>query len=206
MAIPNQDIRPYIGSGMTFGEILVELEGLTLVDINIADLENYLDFEGLAKRNPVTGAWEGTLVDIMQSSSPLAGGLGELFSHINKPRSVVVATTEKTWAMKADALLDGLQSGGVISVEQVEGFYSMGGGKKYPGVTLQDISDAIASENAEQAEIAAADAKNEAVIQIQNDYAVVYNANFAPVLDGDSPSKAACIAALRDMADQWEAM
>ena len=57
------DIKPLEDQGLTDAEIAALISASTLSDIPIADLENFFDFEGLAKRNALTGAWEGTLPD-----------------------------------------------------------------------------------------------------------------------------------------------
>ena len=52
--IPTQVIRAYEGSGKTNEQIHTELAALTNTPIPIADLENFLDFEALAKRHALS--------------------------------------------------------------------------------------------------------------------------------------------------------
>ena len=81
------DIQTLEQAGKTDAEIAAFLSAITPHSILIADLENFLDFEGLAKRNPLTGAWEGVLPDeVTNNAYGLGAGLAALFSHINKPR------------------------------------------------------------------------------------------------------------------------
>lgn len=197
-----EHIQPLEDAGLSDAEIVALLDASTATDIPVADLENFLDFEGLAKRNPITGAWEGPLADeIVNNVYGLGPSLGELFSHINKPRSTVVDTTVSPWGLNAKALTDGLVSAGLLTADQQVAFYALGGGRPNEGITEQDVADARAEYAAEVAEREAIDNHSDWI----DDFFGRYNLNIAPVLD-DSPSRdnAALVAALRALADDLE--
>lgn len=206
-------IQPLENTGLSDAEIAALIDSSTLTDIPVADLENLLDFEGLAKRNPITGAWEGPLADeIVNNVYGLGPALGELFSHINKPRSTVVDTTVSPWGLNAKALTDGLVAAGLLTTDQQVAFYALGGGRPNEGITEQDVVDARAEYDAEVAAEAAEEAARVVEqIAVANhnawsvDFIGRYNLNIAPVLD-DSPSRdnAALVAALRTLADDLE--
>ncbi len=86
---------------MTNEEAVAYYSPVTSSYIPCSDLENLLGWADLAKRNAVTGAWEGVLIDFMNEPyidlglEALAEGLRELFSHLNKPRSTGVDSNEQ---------------------------------------------------------------------------------------------------------------
>jgi hypothetical protein len=206
-------VKPLEDAGMTDAEIAALLAASTASDIPIADLENFLDFESLAKRNAITGAWEGVLPDeIINNAFGLSDGLSSLFNHINKPRSVVIDTTVSPWASDAAALTDGLVAAGLITAQQQTDFYALGGGLPNAGLTEAEVTqsrvDWEAAEAARQAEEAARQAELLAMQQHSDwvsDYQGRFNLNVAAVLD-DSPNRdnAALVAALRTLADDLE--
>lgn len=205
------DIQPLEQDGKTDAEIAAFLSAVTPSPILIADLENFLDFEGLAKRNPLTGAWEGTLPDeVTNNAYGLGLGLAALFSHINKPRSVHVDTTVDPWASSAHALLGGLLAAGLITAAQYDDFYALGGGHSHDA-TAQDVADARtlwqAEEALRQAEEAQRQAEAEAAANYSNwtaEYWVQHNSTIAPILDGGTIDNAGLVAALRSLADSIE--
>lgn len=205
------DIQP-LEADNTDAEIAALLSASTVSDIPIAELENFFDFEGLAKRNPLTGAWEGTLPDeVTNNVFGLGPGLAALFSHINKPRSLVVDTTVSPWASNALALVSGLLAAGLITQDQFDGFYALGGGRPNADAVEQDVIDARAAWQAEEAAIAAEEAARQAEAAAQQakaDWVAAYwglhNSNVAPILDGESIDDVALVAALRSLADSIE--
>ncbi len=52
------EIKPLELLGLTNEQIASRLSCFTNSDIPLAEVENFLDFENLAVRNPVTGNWE----------------------------------------------------------------------------------------------------------------------------------------------------
>ena len=198
------DIQPLEQAGKTDAEIAALLSAVTPAPILIADLENFLDFEGLAKRNPLTGAWEGTLPDeVSNNVYGLGAGLSALFSHINKPRSVHVDTSVDPWASDAHALLGGLLAAALITQAQYDGFYALGGGHEHD-VTAQDVSDARTLWQAEELARAEEEAAAYDYQNWVNAYWTSHNSTVAPVLDAGSPNNASLVAALRSLADSIE--
>jgi len=206
-------VREYVGSGKTDEQIHAELATLTVNPIPIADLENFLDFEGLAKRNAITGAWQGALIDVINGGGALGEGLEELFSHINKPRSVYVATDETEWAVKADSLLEGLLFAGVITPDQHDRFEALGGGYRYPAVVVQDVTDAFTQMDAEDEQKALAEAAATAAELAREQTSLFwgrfnekFNQYVASALDGGAViGDAEVLDGLQDIVDSWNA-
>ena len=205
-------VQPLENLQMTDAEIAALLAASTASDIPIADLENFLDFESLAKRNAITGSWEGVLPDeIVNNAFGLSDGLSALFNHINKPRSVVVDTTVSPWASDAAALTNGLLAAGLITAQQQVDFYALGGGQPNAGLTEAEVTqsrvDWEAAEAARQAEEEARQAE-EAARQAHadwvNGYWTQHNSTVAPVLDAGPIDDVALVAALRSLADSIE--
>ena len=136
------DIQTLEDAGLADGQIAAILSSVTKLPIEIAAVENFLDFQTLAQRNPRTGAWEGRLPDVIDGGpEELAAGVSALFTHINKPRSTLIDTTKQPWATQAGQLLAGLVSAGVISEAHRDGFLDLGGGLRFGLVTPSDVAD-----------------------------------------------------------------
>ena len=197
-------VQPLEGS-MTDAEIAALLAASTASDIPISDLENFLDFESLAKRNAITGLWEGVLPDeIINDVFGLSAGLSALFNHLNKPRSVVIDTTVSPWASDAAALTAGLVAAGLITADQQTGFYALGGGLPNAGLTEAEVTQSRVDWEAEEAARQAEEAARQAYQDWVDGYWSQHNANVAPVLDAGTPDDVALVAALRAMADAIE--
>ena len=157
--------------------IAEHLSHITANPILIADVENFLDFNGLASRNPITGVWEGPLPTIVTTEGhPLAAGLAALFGHLNKPRSVHIDTTEIPWCGNAWTLLGGLVTAGAITAQQRDDFYALGGGLPHADTTAQDVAEA---RTAYQDQVAA-----EQALQRLTNVIAVFNENMT--IDGDA--------------------
>ena len=183
------DIKPLESLLADDTAIAEHLSHITAKPILIADVENFLDFNGLANRNPITGAWEGVLPSIVTTEGhPLAAGLASLFTHINKPRSINIDTTQIPWCDSAWALLGGLVTAGAITSQQRDEFYALGGGLPYAGTTAQDISDL----------------RNEySLIQsakiVREDANMLYNVHISPVMNSPTVTTAQIITAMQAM-------
>lgn len=189
-----------VAGGMTGEEAHAALRSKTVNPILIADLENFLTWEGLASRNPVSGQWQGPLVDeINNNAYGLAAGLTELFSHINKPRSVTIGTDHVAWAWKAEQLLAGCELAGLITPDQHTRFHNLGGG--LAGNVPADHNSFLTQKQAHNDAVAYADLKAD----MEATFWSHYNASVVPELDGGNVTKEGMIAALRAMADNWEA-
>lgn len=128
-------------SGLDDTTISSHLSSVTKRDLSVAELENFLSEEKLARRNPVTGSWEGDLINAMEEGGDLGEALEELFSHLNKPRSVVIETSRMPWASKAGLIVAGLIVAGKISEKQAAMVYDLAGGKVYPeGLSVDSVA------------------------------------------------------------------
>jgi len=192
---------------MTNAEAVAYYRPLTNSPIPCGDLENLLDWNGLAKRNAVTGAWEGILIDFMSNPPAGAGalgdGLGELFSHLNKPRSMGVDSHLQPWATKMNALLAGLAAAGVVTAQLISDVVALAGGYAHPELdeaAVQAIRDQHAADEAEAAADAALQAE---IIANATKWDALLNAHINPLKDSGDYSDAAWIAALNAMASNW---
>lgn len=199
------DIKPLEDRGLADDQIASILSSFTIKDIPLAEVENFLDFEGLAARNPVTGNWEGALVNVIGGASQeLSDGVSELFVHLNKPRSTSIATTQEEWAIKSSSLLAGLISANVITSQQSSGFIALGSGLRHGVVTGADVAQSRTDYNDMLAQEEARRQAEEAKFALTEEFYETYNTHVASVLDAESPTKAEIIAGLRAAADALE--
>lgn len=215
------EVQPLEGS-LTDLQIVQKYSVLTRGSIPIADLENLLLFEELAWRNEITAAWQGPLIDeINSNANGLAAGLTELFRHINKTRSTRISTQEDEWAVKASLLLGGLLQSGLITQDQLDQVYGLAGGLLYPNITEADIvasreahaeQERLRAEEderlrqeaiARQEEAEAERLRYEQFQKLQNDFTTSYNVNIAPLVDEQNTDSAAWQAAIQNMAANW---
>jgi len=186
-------VKPLEDLEMTDAEIAALLAASTASDIPISELENFLDFESLAKRNAITGAWEGVLPDeIVNNAFGLSDGLSALFNHINKPRSVVIDTTVSPWASDAAALTDGLVAAGLITAQQQTDFYALGGGQPNAGLTEADVAQSRVDWEAK----VAMDER-----QLETD--IKYNEYISPLLTDPATTDADIAMALVEWSDSY---
>jgi hypothetical protein len=190
---------------MTNEEAVAYFAPLTSSFIPCGDLENLLGFAGVAKRNAVTGAWEGSLIDFMQSNAvpALSEGLGELFSHLNKPRSIGCDTHEQPWASKMADLLAGLEMVGQIDAQFTADVVALAGGYVHADLDV-DAVQALRDEEAARVAQNEANAVTAAAFNAaRENYDALYNQHIAPLYDAADFSDAAWIAALNAMASNW---
>lgn len=178
---------------------------LTVGSIPCGELENLLDWAGLAKRNPITSAWEGSLIDFMTSNAvpALCEGLKELFSHLNKSRSVTIDTMTQPWAGKMNALCTGLVAVGQMGQSVCDDVISLAEGLAYPDLdeaAVQAIRDQRAADEAEEAADAALQAER---IANATKWDALLNVHINPLKDSGDYSDAAWIAAINAMASDW---
>ena len=193
---------------MTNAEAVAYYSPLTFSHIPCGDLENLLDWAGKAKRNPVTGAFEGSLIDFMNSNAvpALSDGLAELFSHLNKPRSTGCDTHEQPWGSKMADLLSGLEAVGQIDAQLTADVVALGGGYAHEGITEADIQ-AIRDEEAQRVADAEAKAIEDAA-RAEFDvkmvrYNELYNIHISPLATDHNADDAAWVAALQAMSDEF---
>ena len=185
---------------MSNEEAVVYFGVLTNNGVPCGDLENLLGWAGLAERNPITGSWEGSLIDFMNSNlvPALCDGLRDLFSHLNKPRSETVDTTVHSWASEMDALLGGLVQAGVVTQMFVDDVIALGGGYAHPSIDVNSVQEVRDAGTALADEFAAMQDFN---LKIQR-YSELYNIHISP-LAGILSSDADWVAALQAMADEF---
>jgi len=193
---------------MTNEEAVAFYGQLTNGPIQSGDLENLLDWKNLANRDAVTGAWQGSLIDVLQNSPvpAIRDGLGELFSHLNKPHSKTIDTTVQPWASKMSDLIAGLEAVGAITVLTGDHVKDLGGGYAYPDLDV-DAVQLIRSEEARRVldhwAAEADEAAREAVrVKIER-YASLYNTHISSLMTGTDASDATWVAAIQAMADNF---
>ena len=163
---------------LTNEEIVAYYGTLTNNSIPCGDLENLLDWAGLARRDAVTGAWVGTLTTLFDQGT-LGEGLEELFSHLNKPRSMNIDTTVQPWAAKMDGLLSALLGLTIINAQFVAGVKSLAGGMAHEGLTVEAVQEA-------REDAAAEDAASANIVK----YNSLFNEHIAPLhLDNSATSE-----------------
>ena len=193
---------------MTNEEAVDYYSPLTSSPIPCGDLENLLDWAGLAKRSAVSGSWEGSLIDFMLSNAvpALSDGLTELFGHLNKPRSQSVESNLQPWGGKMDDLLDGLLAVGQITQLVADDVVALGGGYAYPDLdvaAVQAVRDEEAIRVAEAEAQAIEDAaRAEFDVKIQR-YNELYNIHISPLATDSNADDAAWVAALQAMSDEF---
>ncbi len=193
--------------GMTNAEAVAYYGPLTNTYIPCNKLEDMLGFAGLAKRNAVTSAWEGSLIDFMSSNAvpALSDGLAELFSHLNKPRSIGCDTHEQPWASKMADLLGGLQMVGLVDAQFSADVVALGAGFAYPNVDeayFQTIRDEEALRVANEAQAAADGVARKANLE---KYGERYNLHVAGVLSNPQSTDADIKLALEAFAASYGA-
>ena len=193
--------------GMTNEEAVSYYGPLTVSHIPCGDLENLLDWADLASRNAVTGAWQGVLIDFMNEPylgfEALGEGLAELFSHLNKPRSIGCDTNEQPWGSKMADLLSGLEAVGLIDAQFTVDVVALGGGYAYADLdeaAVQAVRDQHAADEAEAAAVSALQAE---IIANATKWDALLNAHINPLKDSGDYSDAAWVAALNAMASNW---
>jgi hypothetical protein len=158
--IPYKEISELLAIGKTPAQIAALLAVRTVKPILVADLENYVFQNGIARRNGKTGEWQGPLIDAMGNENfpaELRDGIEELMSFISLRNSVSIDTTKEPRASQNAGLLPGLVAIGVITQSQAGDVLALAGGWKYPGineVTVQAAIDRQATQ--EQADATAA--------------------------------------------------
>ena len=194
---------------MTNAEAVAYYAPLTNFYIPCRDLENLLDWSGVAKRNAITAAWQGSLIDFMSNppagAESLAEGLEELFSHLNKPHSIGADTHEQPWASKMDDLLNGLQLVGLVDAQFAADVVALGGGFAYPNVDeayFQAIRDEEALRVANEAQAAADSVARKANLET---YGERYNQHLSAVLSNPQSTEAQIKTAIEALAASYGA-
>ena len=172
---------------------------LTVTPIQSGDLENLIDWYNLANRDAVTGAWQGSLIDVLQNSPvpAIRDGLSELFSHLNKPHSKTIDTTVQPWASKMEDLFGGLVMIGQANVAFKADVVALAGGYADADLTEADVQK-LRDDNDAWLQIEAAGAR-------QSDYNARFNQHVSPVLGDPASSDADVKAAIEVLAATYGA-
>lgn len=190
---------------MTNAEAVVYYGPLTNSSLPCGDLENLLEWAGLANRHAISGAWEGSLVDFMNSNAvpALSVGLAELFQHLNKPRSMTIDTNVQPWASKMADLLGGLELAGQVTAAVTADVVALAGGYQNELLDEAAVEAIRAAGIVSEAERLA----NEAYMVEQNaaksNYDQLYNQHIAPLYSAKDMTDASWSAALQAMSDNW---
>ena len=172
------------------------------------DLENLLGWADVAKRNAVTSAWEGSLIDFMQSNvvPALCDGLLELFSHLNKPRSIGCDTHEQPWGSKMSDLLGGLEAVGQVDATFTASVISLAGGYAHADLDVDAVQllrdEEAARVAAEEAQAVEDAARAEFDVKMQR-YNELYNIHISPLATDENADDAAWTAALLAMSYEF---
>ena len=179
------------------------LSSLTGNPIDLQALENFLSDEGLAWRDEITGNWAGPVPAVVAVGGDLGAGVAELLRHLNKIRSVHIESNKPEWALKCSSLLAGLVLAGVITQEQSDAVIALGGGRRHGIISEQDVLDAIAAEEALEAEREAEAAINAAFEVQAEKWYELYNTNIAPLMDSKETDGQAWADAIQEINDNW---
>lgn len=182
------------------------IKAVTESDIVVADATTWMRTELLwywSAPNVMSGAIQnalndGTLVD-------LAEALGELWSSLFGQSATVLQTNNSTEiAGRIYSGWDGLVFAGVATAEQMEQFYTLGGGLLFPNCTSADVQEAkdleaerIALEQAEQE-------REERSTQLSADYeqAAMQSGVDDAIYNGDKPALVIALRATADLLEQ----
>ena len=193
---------------MTNEEAVAYFGPLTNLQVLCSDLENLLGWADLAKRNAVTGSWEGSLIDFMSSNTvpAISDGLAELFSHLNKPRSIGCDTDSQPWASKMADLLSGLELVGQITAAFTADVVELAGGYAHADLDV-DAVQALRDEEAvrvaaEEAQAIEDAARAEFDVKMQR-YNELYNIHISPLATSENAGDAAWVAALQAMSNEF---
>jgi len=193
---------------MTNEEAVAYFSPITVSYVPCGDLENLLGWADLAKRNAVSGAWEGSLIDFMNSESvpALSEELRELFSHLNKPRSVGCDTDSQPWASKMADLLSGLEAVWQIPVSFTADVVALAGGYAHADLDVDAVqllrdeeAQRVLDQEAADAEAAAREAFDVKMVR----YNELYNIHIATLAVDQDADDSSWVAALQAMSDNF---
>lgn len=183
---------------MSNAEAVAYYGPLTVDYIPCGALENLLGWSNKASRDPVTGAWRGSLIDFMNSNAvpALSAGLSDLFSHLNKPRSTGIDSHLQPWAGNMEDLFNGLIMVGQVDAAFKANVITLAGGLQNPDLSEADVQEVRDDHDAR----VAADAASDAMLVRQMEYAARYNEHLSPVLTDPASTDADIKLALETMA------
>ena len=206
------EIKPLQDQGISNANIAVHLNSKTAMPLSPQQSEYILQDTAAVLVDPVSGEKFGSLISYY---STLAEGdaknliaffleriySGQAVDTSAYPRSIQFASVEATLPADLQAVCSRL-------VDEV------GGGRPNTGITEADIAasqeawEAAEAERIAQEEAAAAEAeaeriKYEQVMALNERYIIQYNANIAPLIDGQEVDELVWKAAIQKMADDF---
>ena len=206
------EIKPLQDQGISNANIAVHLNSKTAMPLSPQESEYILQDTAAVLVDPVTGEKFGSLISYYSTlpdgdaKNLIAFFLDRIYSGQQVdtsayPRSIQFASVEAT--LPAD-----LQAVCARLVDEA------GGGRPNSGLTEADVvasqqaweqaeADRIAQEEAAAAEAEAERIKYEQVMALENRYIVQYNANIAPLIDGQEVDELVWKAAIQKMADDF---
>lgn len=156
MTMPT-DIAALNESGQTAEQIAAALaaDPVTVNDIPVNVLRPLLFVEwGLVSVDPATKQRSGPLIDLYvdeRTPKEIRDGIGKLFAHLDDPTAEYVRTkTNSEWAGLWHAVVALLK----LSDDQLAVLEKLHGGRKFAGVTVEQVQALIDEHDAEQAELA----------------------------------------------------
>ena len=158
--VPNEEAAGYAAS-------------VTASNIQSADARTYFREQLLWYwKDPTTMG--GAIQDALDGGAlpaDLVMALGEMWSSLFGQSATILRTSSDYEIAKR--IFDGkaaLQALGIMTQEQVDGFYDLGGSLSFPGTTAADVQQAKDDHAAQEAAAAAEEARLEAEIELRNEW------------------------------------
>ena len=206
------EIKPLQDQGISNANIAVHLNSKTAMPLSPQESEYILQDSSAVLVDPVTGEKFGSLISYYSTlpdgdaKNLIAFFLDRIYSGQQVdtsayPRSIQFASVEAT--LPAD-----LQSVCARLVDEVGGSRPNTGITEADVVAIQEAWEAAEAERIAQEEAAAAEAeaeriKYEQVMALNERYIIQYNANIAPLIDGQEVDELVWKAAIQKMADDF---
>ena len=206
------EIKPLQDQGISNANIAVHLNSKTAMPLSPQESEYILQDTAAVLVDPVSGAKFGSLISYYSTlpegdaKNLIAFFLDRIYSGQQVdtsayPRSIQFASVEAT--LPAD-----LQSVCARLVDEVGGSRPNTGITEADVVAIQEAWEAAEAERIAQEEAAAAEAeaeriKYEQVMALNERYIIQYNANIAPLIDGQEVDELVWKAAIQKMADDF---
>jgi hypothetical protein len=125
-------------------EASIILSAVTVRPIPVLDLIYWLSDErtGLLERDAITGQLNGPLADLVidaQTPVELAQGIRRLINHLYRVGSKEIDTTEPAYAVEFRQMALALQMMQLLTADQIESLYLLGGGQLLGDVPADDV-------------------------------------------------------------------
>jgi len=197
------DIKPLEDAGVSDIEIAAHLSARTANPFLCADAKILLEENQAVVEDPVTLQRSGTLIDEYQAMTdpPTKSLTGWFISHVFG-RGDQVSSNEYPRSLHVHQVISSLSPALQTLSQQI---IDLGGGRPDEGTTEADVVAIRTAYEQAEADREAAEQAEAARRAIIERYWQGHNSHVAPVLDGESPTKEATIAAMRVAADEWEA-